>query len=70
MSVKVVCPRPTSANQVATGTDQYGEAGAVHVEQGHLLVKRRGVGSATDTVAVYAPGRWHYATTEGRDSAS
>ncbi len=36
------------------------EADAVRVDDGHLLVLKNGI--AGETVAIYAPGSWQYAT--------
>ena len=70
MSVNVVRPRPTPDDRTSTGTDQYEKAGCVTVQNGHLQVKISGVNLARDLVAVYAPGQWLYATTDGETIAA
>lgn len=64
MSVKVVTPRPTPSNGINTATDQYAKAQYAKVISGHLHVLAQDSDRAHDVVAIYAPGQWHYVSTD------
>jgi hypothetical protein len=64
MPVKVICPKPSAGNASATSTEQHSKAEGIVVRDGHLHVLLES-NQASEVIAVYAPGRWFSASTEG-----